>query len=160
MARRSGIIGGIIGFMLSIIAKIPIYQNIVIPLNIYIFNSTEYYIWGIVLNTGEGFSITSLLFPEILLALTFWLILIFISISSIFASPKKSIPNNSMKLYNLNILFSSILVILYAIQIIVTNLSNLEVIFMNVGVGYYMLITILILNLMAKNTLKKEEGKI
>lgn len=160
MARKSGIIGGIIGFMLSIIAKIPIYQNIVIPLNIYIFNSTEYYIWGIVLNTGEGFSITSLLFPEILLALTFWLILIFISISSIFASPKKSIPNNSMKLYNLNILFSSILVILYAIQIIVTNLSNLEVIFMNVGVGYYMLITILILNLMAKNTLKKEEGKI
>ena len=89
MARKSGIIGGIIGFVLAIIAEIPIWQNIVIPLNIYKFNTTEYYIWGIVLDNEEGFSITSLIFPENLLTLTFWLILVFVSISSIFCFTKK-----------------------------------------------------------------------
>ena len=157
MARKSGIIGGIIGLMLTIIAEIPIYQNIVIPLNIYKFNTTSFYIWGFVLSNGEGFSITSLIFPENLLTLIFWLILVFISISSIFASPKKSNPNNSLKLYNLNILFSSILLIVYTIQLVVTNLSNLIVIFTNIGIGYYLLLIILILNLMAKSSLKKVE---
>jgi len=159
MARKSGIIGGIIGFVLALIAEIPIFppQNIVIPLNIYKFNTTEFYTWGFVLGNGEGFSITSLLFPENILTLTFWLILIFISLSSILASVKKSNPNNSLKLYNLNILFSSILLVIYAIQLLVTNLSNLGAIFMNIGIGYYLLVVILILNTMAKGTLKKEE---
>jgi len=152
MARKSGIFGGIIGFVLAFIAKIPIYQNIVISLNIYKFKTTEFYIWGIPSN-GEGFSMNS----ENLITLTFWLFLFFISLSSIFASPKKSIRDNSLKLYNLNILFSAIILIIYAIQIIVTNLSNLGVIFMNIGAGYYTLGIILILNLMAKSTLKKEE---
>jgi len=152
MARKSGIFGGIIGFVLAFVAKIPIYQNIVISLNIYKFKTTEFYVWGIPSN-GEGFSINS----ENLVTLTFWLFLFFISLSSIFASPKKSIRNNSLKLYNLNILFLSIMLIVYAIQILVTNLSNLGVIFMNIGAGYYAIGIILILNLMAKSTLKKEE---
>lgn len=157
MARKSGIVGGIIGFMLAIIAEIPIYQNIVISFNIYKFNSIYYYIWGVVLPSGKGYSITSLNFPENLITLNFWLILIFISVSSIFASAKKSKPNNSLKLYNLNILFSSILIIVYAIQLIVTNLSNLMIIFLNIGIGYYLLLLFLILNLMAKSKLKKLE---
>ncbi|MHA1373986.1 MAG: hypothetical protein ACTSR7_06805 [Promethearchaeota archaeon] len=159
MARMSGIMGGITGFILALIAEIPIFppQNIVIPLNIYKFNTTEFYTWGIVLGNGEGFSITSLLFPENLLTLTFWLILVFISFSSILGSLKKSIPKNSLKLYNLNIFLSSILLIIYAIQLIVTNLSNLGAIFLNIGSGYYLLVLILILNSMAKSTLKKED---
>ena len=123
----------------------------------YKYNTKNYYIWGVVLSNGEGFGIASLNYPENLLTLVFWLILVFISISSIFASLKKSNPNNSLKLYNLNILFSSILIIVYAIQLIVTNLSNLMVIFMNIGIGYYLLLIILILNMMAKSTLKKVE---
>jgi len=157
MARKSGMIGGIIGFMLVLIAKIPIYQNLVLSLKIYNYSSTEFYIWGIVLGNGEGFSSSSLIFPENLLALIFWLILIFISLSSIFASPKNSLPSNSLKLYNLNIFFIAILLIIYAIQIIITNLSNIGAIFFNIGIGYYLLALILVLNMIAKSTLKKGE---
>ena len=157
MARKSGIIGGIIGFVLALIAEIPIYQNFVISLKIYSYNSTGFYIWGIVLSNDEGFGLLSLNFPENLIALTFWVILIFISLSSIFASPKKSIPNNSLKLYNLNILFTAILLIIYGIQIIITNLSNIGAIFFNIGIGYYLLALILVLNMIVKSKLKKGE---
>jgi hypothetical protein len=157
MARKSGIIGGIIGFVLALIAEIPIYQNIVISLKIYSFNSTEFYIWGIVLNNGGGFGLLTLIFPENIIALTFWLILIFVSFNSIFASPKKSNPSNSLKLYNLNTLLTSILLIVYAIQIITTNFSNIGATFFNIGIGYYLLALILVLNMISKNTLKKGE---
>ena len=157
MARKSGIIGGILGFMLALIAKIPIYQNLIFSLNIYKFNTTEFYFWGIVLGNGESYSIVSLSFPENLITLAFWLILVFISLNSIFASPKKSTTNNSLKLYNINISLISLLMIIYAIQLIITNLTNLMAIFVNIGSGYYLLTLILILNSIAKSSLKKEE---
>ena len=158
MARITGIAGGIMGFILLMIADIPLSpdRSVILPLSIYSYNTTRYYLWGFIVNNNEVFSFSSLNFPENLLTLTFCLIIIYISIVSIIASLKQTNPNNSIKLYNLNIFLSFILLLLYTIQILMANLSNLILLLSKIGIGYYLLVLVLVLNSMAKGALKKE----
>ena len=160
MARKSGIFGGIIGFILALVAEIPLIpaQGITLSFNFYEYNTSQFYIWGVLID-GEVFGITSLVYPENLITLFMWLVLVYVSLSSIFASFKKANIMNSLKFYNLNIAFISILLILFAIQIILSNLSNLAMIFIKIGLGYYLLLLILVLNSIAKSSLKKGEEK-
>jgi hypothetical protein len=159
MARKTGILGGILALLIAFIANIPIYPPANIEINFLIFtnNNTAYYIWGYVSNNLLSFSPLTAQFPENLIGIFIWGLMVFLGLSSIMASVKKANFENSMKLYWLNILCSIFVSVVYTIIIILTIWENLILFFYTAGIGYYLLIIILGLNIIALHYLKKSE---
>jgi len=158
MVNKSGFIAGILSLIILVVAEIPIYPpKFVIKFSIFSYNEISFYVWGYVLASFESYSFLSLSFPENIISLLLWLILCFLTITCIFASIKKSNLSNSIKLYSLNEVLVSILLVIYALQFIFVYITELELLFLNIGVGYYLMVIILILDVMAKKNLKKKE---
>jgi hypothetical protein len=159
VARKTGILGGILALLIAFIAKIPIYPPTNIEINFLIFvnNNTAYYIWGYVSNDLLTFSPLIAQFPENLIGIFIWGLIVFVGVSSIMASGRKAKSENSLKLYWLNILCSIFVLLLYTIIILLTILGNLLHFFYTAGLGYYLILLILILNIIALHYLKKSE---
>ncbi|MBY8983160.1 MAG: hypothetical protein KGD57_09440, partial [Candidatus Lokiarchaeota archaeon] len=113
MTKKIGYLSGIIAFLISLISKIPINpsENLEINFRLFVIDNTEYYIWGSLENGIISFSSMVSQFPENLIAIFIWCLVIFIGISSIIASNSNTKYNSSFKLYILNILFSAFLLI-------------------------------------------------
>ena len=157
MVNKSGFIAGILGLFVLVISEIPIYPPLVLKFYIYSYNEISFYVWGYVLNSTEAYSFLSVPFPENLISLLSWLILCYLTITCILASTKSSNLSSSIKIYSLNVILIIILLILYAIQFVFVFITEFIGLFLNIGVGYYLMVIILILNLVAKKSLKKKE---
>lgn len=157
MARKTGILAGIIALIIAFISKIPIYPPANIELNFFIIfaNNIEYYIWGYVVNGISAFSSITSQFPENLIGILFWFLTLIIGINSITASVKKAKFENSIKLYKLNIIFSIFILAVYTMIIFLMIGLNFIWFFYVAGIGYYLFIIILILNIIAFRYLKK-----
>ncbi len=159
MARKIGIIIGIIALILSFIGTIPIYptENIEINFNIFKMNNVEYFLWGYVNIDNSSFSSMLLHFPESTIGILLWGLMLIIGLNSIMTSTSKTKYNNAIKANALNILFSAFLISFYTINIIILASGNLITDFGEVGLGYYLLIIILILNIVALKLLRNSE---
>lgn len=159
MVNKSGFISGILSLIVLMISEIPIYlpQNLVLKLYLYTYNDISFYVWGYVLNNSESYSFLSLSYPENLISFSIWLIFLLLTITSIMASPKNSNPSNSIRIYSINIILIIMLLIIYAIQLVFIYLNEIGLLFSNIGVGYYLMGIILILNIIAKKNLKKKK---
>ncbi|MBD3230255.1 MAG: hypothetical protein GF329_18900 [Candidatus Lokiarchaeota archaeon] len=157
MARKTGILAGIIALIIAFISKIPIYPPANIELNFFILlaNNIEYYIWGYVVNGISAFSSITSQFPENLMGIFFWFLTLIIGINSITASAKKAKFENSVKLYKLNMIFSLFILAVYTMIIFLMIGLNFIWFFYVAGIGYYLFIAILILNIIAFRYLKK-----
>jgi len=157
MARKTGILAGIIALIIAFISKIPIYPPASIELNFFILlaNNFEYYIWGYVVNGISAFSSITSQFPENLIGILFWFLTLIIGINSITASVKKAKFENSVKLYKLNMIFSLFILAVYTMIIFLMIGFNFIWFFYVAGIGYYLFIVILILNIIAFRYLKK-----
>jgi len=161
MARKTGIFAGIMAFILAFIHEIPIFPpgNFLLNFHIFTLDNVYYYYWGYVINGTTGYSSIALLPIENLFALLIWLMIFLIGLISIMASTTKARFSNSIKLYKISILLILLLLSIFGIIIIFSILEELLVdifVFLNVfGLGYYMLIIILILNIIALKKLKK-----
>ena len=157
MAIKKGIIAGVIALILAFIAEIPIFppNNLVLNLKIFSFESTDFYIWGYITNR---FAFTSIIgfIPESFISIAIWLILILIGLNSIMASTKKAKFNNSLKLFKINILLSVLFLTIFSLVIFFLILDDFTPILNVIGFGYYFIILILILNIFALKSLKKE----
>ncbi|MFX1356888.1 MAG: hypothetical protein ACFFA8_06330 [Promethearchaeota archaeon] len=158
MTRKLGIIGGLIAFVLAIFSEIPIYpaEDWVIDFKIFTLIDTEIYFWGYILNENVGFSSMLLQFPESILALTIWISIILIGLILIMASTSKAKTLNSKLLYKISILLLCYLFILFGIIILIQILIDFTQVFFVIGLGFYLTIIILILNIITLRSLKKE----
>jgi hypothetical protein len=158
MVIKSGVFAGIFALILAFIAEIPIYppNDLIISLKIFSFNDTDFYYWGYILNNGMAFTSTLGFVPESLISVSIWLILILIGLNSIFASTKKALINNSLKLFKINILLTVLFLTVFGIIIFFLILTDISSGLNVIGVGYYFIILILILNILALRTLKKK----
>ena len=158
MIIKKGIIAGIIALMVAFIAEIPIFppNNLVLNLKIFSFESTDFYIWGYITYSGSAFTSTIGFIPESLISITVWLMLIMIGLNSIMASTKKAKFNNSLKLFKINILISVLFLTIYSLVIFFLVFDNFTIILNVIGFGYYFIILILILNILALKRLKKK----
>ncbi|NVM34659.1 MAG: hypothetical protein HWN81_03625 [Candidatus Lokiarchaeota archaeon] len=158
MAIKSGIIAGIIALILTFIAEIPIYppEDLILRFKIFASENIDFYFWGYIIDGGV--IITTLIgsIPESFISLCLWFIIFFIGVSSIMASTRKAKLNNSLKLFKINILLSSIILIIYGLIIFFIILVNIASFLNVVGFGYYFTIIILILNIIALKKLNKE----
>ena len=158
MAIKSGIFAGILALILAFIAEIPIYppENLILSFKIFAFENIDFYFWGYILNGGT--IITTLIgtIPESFISLCIWLMIFLVGVSSIMASTKKAKFNNSLKLFKINILLSSLILIIFGIIIFFLVLVNIALFFNVIGFGYYFTLIILILNLFALRSLKKK----
>jgi len=161
MARKTGIIAGIIALMLAFIYKFPLFppEGLELYFTIFTHQGVEYYFWGYINRAGQASSSIILQSPENLVALAVWLIIFTIGLISIMASTTKAKITNSLKLYRINLVFIILLLFIYAWNILILNLNNFPSIFYPIfeilGLGYYLLIVILILNILALKKLKK-----
>jgi len=157
MARKTGVLAGILALLIAFITKIPIYPPLDLEINFMMMvnSNTEYYIWGYVVNEIISSSAINLQFPENIIGILLWSLVIFIGISSIMASTRKAKFKNSLTLYSLNILFCIFIISIYSIIIILTTWNAIIQFFYAAGLGYYLLIIILILNIIALKFLKK-----
>ncbi|MBA7680863.1 hypothetical protein ES703_89184 [subsurface metagenome] len=158
MAIKSGIFAGILALIIAFIAEIPIYppENLIMSFKIFASENINFYFWGYILNGGTIITTLIGLIPESFISLCIWLMIFFIGVSSIMASTKKSKFNNSLKLFKINILLSSLILIIFGIIIFFLVLVNIAFFLNVIGFGYYFTIIILILNLFALRSLKKE----
>jgi len=160
VARKTGIVAGILALILTFFQEIPIYppNDWVLNLRLLVFDNLNIYIWGY-LSNNQALSPILLGSPENLVALALWLILLLIGVSSVFASTTKAKIGNSLKLYKINIVLTGLLLVIFGTSIILLVLANLSIILEIIGYGYYILIIVLILNIIAlkKITSLKEE---
>ncbi|MEE9379347.1 MAG: hypothetical protein V3V33_15085 [Candidatus Lokiarchaeia archaeon] len=157
MAIKSGIFAGILALILAFIAEIPIYppENLIMSFKIFSSENIDFYFWGYILNGGTTVTTLIGLIPESFISLCIWLMIFFIGVSSIMASTKKAKFSNSLKLFKINILLSSLILIIFGVIILFLVLVNITFFFNVVGFGYYLTIIILILNIFALKSLKK-----
>ena len=157
MAIKSGIFAGILALIITFIAEIPIYlpEDLILSFKLFASENIDFYFWGYIIDGGT--IITTLIgsILESFISLCLWLIIFFIGVSSIMASTKKAKLNNSLKLFKINILLSSLILIIFGIIIFFLVLVNIASFFNVVGFGYYFVIIILILNIFALKSLKK-----
>ena len=160
MARKLEIFAGILTFFITFIYKFTIpFINYTISITIFTFNEVDYCFWGQKATGNEAITSITLQPPENIVALVIFLIIILIGLISIMASTNKSIVKNSLKLYRINILLIILILFIYGWNIVLVNLDNLIGVFIPflsvLGLGYYILILILILNILAFKKLKK-----
>ncbi|MBD3195211.1 MAG: hypothetical protein GF317_09160 [Candidatus Lokiarchaeota archaeon] len=157
MVRKTGVLAGIIGFLVAIISRIPIYPPLNLELNFSIFsvNHIDYYFWGSVADGITSFSSMNLGFPENLISIIMWCLILFVSISSIAASTNNTKYAYASKLYKLNILFTGFFMIFYLINAIFSIIHDLRLIFIVLRLGFYSTIGIMVLNIIALTYLRK-----
>jgi len=157
MSRKSGIVAGIIAIILAIISKIPIFppENWIIDFKIFASGNINFYFWGYTINE-IGYSSMLLQLPENLLPIVLWGFIVLIGLNSILASLTKSKRENALLLYRINLIMVILILIIFGINIILLSLPDFITIFTNTGLGYYLTIIILVLNLIALKSLKKE----
>ena len=158
MVIKTGIFGGITALILAFIAEIPIYppNDLVLSFKIFSFDDTDFYFWGYLINNAAAFTSTLGFIPESLISVSIWLIIFLIGLNSIFASTKKAKFDNSLKLFKINILLSVLFLTIYGIIIFFLIIADINSIFNVIGFGYYFIILVLILNVLALRTLKKK----
>lgn len=158
MGKISGIVAGVIALILALLYQIPIYPPNYWALDFKIFSSenTYFYFWGYVID-GKIAS-TSLIgqIPESLTSILIWLMIFFVGLSSILASSKKSKKVNSLRIFRINILFLTLILSIFGMIIIVLLIEDLSLILNIIGLGYYLIILILVLNIVSLKQLKKE----
>ncbi len=157
MALKSGIFAGIIAFIIAFIAEFPIYppENWVINFKLFSLHKTNFYYWGYTTN-GHGV-FTPLLgsIPECLISVCFWSFIFIIGLNSIMASTSKANLNNSLKLFKLNILLLILILIIFSWIAVTLILEDFSSFFDIIGLGYYLTISVLILNIIAVKKVKK-----
>jgi hypothetical protein len=160
MARKSGIFAGIIMLFITFIYKIPTFfiENVQIHFTIFSNANIDYCLWGYA-STNTGFTSIIISYPESYVALLVFLIALFIGIISIMASTTKAKILHSLILYRLNMILILLLLFLFGLIAIFLNLNNIVAVFFPffevLGLGYYLLILVLILNIVAMKKLKK-----
>lgn len=158
MARKTGIFGGFIALLLAFVYEIPLYppENWALNLRIFRLDNIDYYFWGYVYRNQAHTSITARPW-ENLVALSLWIIILLIGLILIMASTTKAKPTNSLKLCKVSIVLVILLLFIYTSIIVLTGLSTIGQLFLNVlGLGYYLMILILILNIIALKKISKE----
>jgi len=158
MTIKSGIFAGILALIVAFMSEIPIYppENWVISFRILAFDNIEIFFWGYLIDGIIPVTTVWGYIPEALISVCLWLIIFFIGLSSILASTTKAKVNNSLKLFKINILLLSIILIVFGIIIFFLLLEDIVSFFNVIGFGYYFIIVILILNIIALKNLKKE----
>ncbi len=158
MSRKSGIFGGIIALLLALIYKSPLYppMNFYLSFNLFTLGQNEYFFWGVIFDQKEVYYFVSSKPPENFISLTIWAIILIIGLNSIMASTTKAKTVNSIKLYQLNIVLTLMLLFIYGTIVIYLYSTNFGIIFTEVlGLGYYFLCLVLGLNIIAlKKVLK------
>ena len=159
MARKSGIFAGIIMLIITFIYKIPTFfiPNVDIHFTMFTYDYIDYCLWGYG-SFNSGYSSIILSYPESYATILIFLIAVFIGVISIMASTSKANILHSLVLYRLNIILIVLLLMIYGILAIFLNLNDIiSVLIPNFGVlglGYYLLILVLILNIIAMKKLK------
>ena len=159
MTRKSGVFAGIIMLIITFIYKIPtfIFENLVIEFKLLSYDNLDYLFWGYA-TKSSGFTPITLSYPESYVALLIWLMAVFIGLISIMASTTKATVANSLVLYRINIALIILLLSIYGTLAIFLNLQNILAVFFPffevLGLGYYLLILVLILNILALKKLK------
>ncbi len=160
MARKSGIFAGIIMLIITFIYKIPsfFFEKLEIHFTLITHDNIDYCLWGYA-STNSGFTSIIISYPESYVALLIFLIALFIGLISIMASTTKAKILHSLILYRLNIILITLLLILYGLIAVFLNLNNILAVlipnFEILGLGYYLLLMVLILNIIAMKKLKK-----
>ena len=160
MDRITGIIAGFLTFLITFFYKVPIPILTSMPIYVFSFNEVDFTFWGqIHQNTGEVINYLTLQIPENLLALAIFLIMILIGTISIMASTTKAKVTNSLKLYRINILLIVLILFIYGWNIAILYPNSIWALFIPlaapVGLGYHILLIILILNILALRKLNK-----
>ncbi len=158
MTIKSGIIAGIFALLLAFLAKIPIYppENLALSFNIFAIDNLEYFFWGYLINGNIAYTAVGGSISEVIISACVWLMIFYIGLSSIFASTSKAKINNSIKLFQINILLLSIILLVFGIIIFFILLENFALFLYVIGFGYYFVIMILILNVAALKILKQD----
>jgi hypothetical protein len=160
MARKSGITAGIIMLIITFIYKIPIFviENFEISFKLFSNGNIDYCLWGYAAG-NSGFTSISTSYPESYAALFIFLTAFFIGLISIMASTTKAKVVHSLVLYRLNIALIILLLVIFGYLTTLLNINNILGIFFPIvevlGLGYYLLILVLILNIIALKKLKK-----
>lgn len=135
-------------------------NDIVLDFKILGLDQGDVYFWGNLIYENGNIEATSALFdpfPENIIGILLWTLIILIGIISFISSGKRLELNNAKKLYNINLIFLLFLFALYSVVIISTSLSNPMIIFMKIGLGYYCIIVIILLNYIPKRKLTKSK---
>ncbi|MBN1215206.1 MAG: hypothetical protein JXA99_07150 [Candidatus Lokiarchaeota archaeon] len=160
MNRKIGYISSILAFLIALISIIPISpeNNLKISFNIFSIDNSEYYIWGTIENGISSLNSMNMNFPENLMAIFLWILIIFIGISSIITALSNTKSNNIFKLYSLNILISTFLITVYTIIVFtLLDWNDFLFIFSILGLGYYLILVILLLNILSLHFFKKSD---
>ncbi|MFX0001269.1 MAG: hypothetical protein ACFE9Q_12035 [Candidatus Hodarchaeota archaeon] len=155
---KIGIIAGIFALLLAFIAKIPIYppENLVLSFNIFTIDNLEYFFWGYLVNGTTAYTAVGGSISEVIISTSIWLMIFYIGLSSIFASTNKAKLHNSIKLFKINILLLSIILLIFGIIIFFILLVDFALFLYVIGFGYYFIIIILILNVTSLKILKQD----
>jgi hypothetical protein len=158
MVVKIGMIAGIFALLLAFMAKIPIYPpgNIALSFNIFSIDNLEFYFWGYLINGNIAYTAIGCTISEVMVSTFVWLMIFYIGLSSIFASTSKAKVNNSIKLFQINILLLSITLLIFGIVIFFILLENFGLFFYVVGFGYYFILMILLLDLTALKIIQHE----
>ncbi len=160
MNRKIGYISSILAFLIALISIIPISpeNNLKISFSIFSIDNSEYYIWGSIENGIFSLNSMNLNFPENIMAIFLWILIVFIGISSIITSLSNTKSNNIYKLYALNILISAFLITVYTIIVFtLLDWNDFLFIFSIFGLGYYLILIILLLNILSLHFFKKSD---
>ena len=162
MANKKGIVAGILALMAAFIVEIPIYPDWYLTLNFRILNTEtiEHYFWGhIIKSNGSVHSAIFAPFPENLVGILVWMMVIFVGLFGLSASTMKSKPGTANKLYRLNMLMLIVLLFLYtSLAVFIQSFSAFDIVklLLTLDMGWYVMWTILSLNIAANKGLKKE----
>ena len=152
MIRKLGYLSGVLAFLIALVGIIPIApaENLKISFSIFSIDTSEYCIWGSIQNGISSLNSINLNFPENLIGIFIWILIIFIGISSIITSLSKTKLNHVFRLYSINILISSFLLTIYSIIILVLlDWNDFLSLFSIIGLGYYLILIILIINIIS-----------
>lgn len=158
MARKTGIIAGILALILAFISEIPIFppENLFIDLYIFLIDNVRHYYWGYVFK-NKGYTLIKLPSPENLVALSIWILILLIGINSIMASTTKANILKSAKLYKVNIILSLAFLFIFGfIAVLIIYPDIMEILYI-LGYGYYLTVLILILNIIALKKITKKK---
>ncbi|MHA1149044.1 MAG: hypothetical protein ACTSR8_12470 [Promethearchaeota archaeon] len=160
MARKSGIIAGIFALLLTFLSQVPIYppEELYLDLTLFSIDNIYYYYWGYT-SGNKGTTLIKSPFPENLVALAIWLLILIIGILSIMGSTTKSNILKSSKIYKLNILLLVLLLFIYGFIVVVLIYPKFELIIITLNYGYYLTLLILILNIVALKSLRNKKEK-
>jgi len=158
ITKKLGMIGGLIAFFLAFFSEIPVYipEGWVIDFKIFTLSDTEFYFWGYLINQNKSYSSLLLQFPENIFALTIWVSITLIGLILIMASTKRAKFSNSKLLFKISILLIMYLITLFSIIILIQLIIDITKIFVVLGLGFYLTLGILIINIFTLRSLKKE----